>query len=43
MVSYCDHWMCVVCRQQLLKGHLILNHWLDFDQTWQELTLYGAL
>ena len=35
MVSYCNRWMSVICRQQLFKGHL-LNYWLDFDQTWQE-------
>ena len=38
MVTYCDHWMSVVCRQSCVlnncfKGHL-LNYQLDFDQTW---------
>ena len=47
-VSYCDHWMsvlhCVSCIvNNWFKGHLLLNYWLDFDQTWQELSLYIAL
>ena len=39
MVSYCDRWMsvlrcppCVV--KNCFKGHLLLNYWLDFNQTW---------
>ena len=46
-MSYCDHWMsvlhCVSCIvNNWFKGHLLLNYWLDFDQTWQELSLYMA-
>ena len=38
-VSYCDHWMSVVRRvssvvNNCFKRHLLLNYWLNFDQTW---------
>ena len=49
MVSYCDHWMSVdiVSRVSCVlnnnfKGHL-LNDLLDFDQIWQDGSLYGHL
>ena len=31
---------CASCTvSNCFKGHLLLNYWLDFDQTWQELYL----
>ena len=50
IISYCDLWISIVRRGRPLcvvnncfKGHLLLNYWLDFDQTWQDWSLYGHL
>ena len=44
MVSYCNHWMCVVVRrQQLLQMISPPKLLADFDKTWQECSLYGPL
>ena len=32
-----------VCPSTIFKQHLLLNHWLDFDQTSQEWSLVGPL
>ena len=42
-VSYCDHWMFVVCHvpcgvNNYFKQHFLLSYWLDLDQTLQELS-----
>ena len=50
-VSFCDHSpsvVVVVVRMSvrpstIFKQHLLLNHWLDFDQTSQEWSLVGPL
>ena len=53
-VSFCDHSpsvVVVVCTSvrlsvrpsTIFKQHLLLNHWLDFDQTSQEWSLVGPL
>ena len=54
-VSFCDHSpsvVVVVVRMSvrpsvrpstIFKQHLLLNHWLDFDQTLQEWSLVGPL
>ena len=49
-VSFCDHSpsAVVVVRMSvrpstIFKQHLLLNHWLDFDQTSQEWSLVGPL
>ena len=50
-VSYCDHSpsvLVVVVRMSvrpstIFKQHLLLNHWLEFDQTSQEWSLVGPL
>ena len=49
-VSFCDHSLSVVVfvrmsvrPSTIFKQHLLLNHWLDFDQTSQEWSLVGPL
>ena len=51
-MSFCDHSpsvvVVVVIRMSvhpstIFKQHLLLNHWLDFDQTSQEWSLVGPL
>ena len=48
--SYCDRCMSGVLRaawslgaNNCFKGHLLLNYWLDLDQTWQQSSLYSPL
>ena len=45
-VRYCDHSLSVrrlSVHPQSFTQHLLLNHWLEFDQTSQEWSLVGPL